>query len=71
MTLNPLQQNNMTCHDMPILLGQTPEQQLMCSKIDNSQEDPVCGDVIDIIYKVVMPVIIKKNFLTKTMVMRT
>ena len=33
----------------------------MCQKIDNSQHDPVCGDITDIIYEVTMPVIIKKE----------
>ena len=42
-----------------LLAGQTPEQQYMCTKIDNSVDDPVSGHVTDIIYEVAMPVIVK------------
>ena len=38
-----------------------PEQQFKCTKIDNSQEDPVCGEVTDVIYEVTMPVIVKRE----------
>ena len=41
--------------------GQMPEQQFKCTKIDNSQEDPVCGEVTDVIYEVTMPVIVKRE----------
>ena len=44
-----------------ILSGQTPEQQFICMKVDNSEDDPVQGHVIDIIFEVNMPVIVKKE----------
>ena len=42
-----------------LLAGQTAEQQYLCTKIDNSVDDPVSGHVTDIIYEVAMPVIVK------------
>ena len=42
-----------------LLAGQTLEQQYLCTKIDNSVDDPVSGHVTDIIYEVAMPVIVK------------
>ena len=33
-----------------ILAGQTPKQQFICTKTDNSEADPILGDVTDIIY---------------------
>ena len=44
-----------------ILAGQTPEQQFICTKTDNSEADPILGDVTDIIYEVLMPVIVKRE----------
>ena len=44
-----------------ILSGQTPEQQYICTKTDNSEDDPIQGHVVDIIYEVCMPVIVKKE----------
>ena len=44
-----------------ILSGQTPEQQYICTKTDNLEDDPVQGHVVDIIYEVCMPVIVKKE----------
>ena len=44
-----------------LLVGQTLEQQYMCTKIDNSVDDPVSGHVTDIIYEVAMPVIVKRE----------
>ena len=44
-----------------ILAGQTPEQQFICTKTDNSEADPILSDVTDIIYEVLMPVIVKRE----------
>ena len=44
-----------------ILAGQTSEQQFICTKTDNSEADPILGDVTDIIYEVSMPVIVKRE----------
>ena len=44
-----------------ILAGQTPEQQFICTKTDNSEADPILGNVTDIIYEVSMPVIVKRE----------
>ena len=44
-----------------ILAGQTPEQQFICTRTDNSEADPILGDVTDIIYEVSMPVIVKRE----------
>ena len=44
-----------------LLAGQTLEQQYMCTKIDNSVDDPVSGHVTDIIYEVAMPVIVRRE----------
>ena len=44
-----------------ILTGQTPEQQFICTKTDNSEADPILGDVTNIIYEVSMPVIVKRE----------
>ena len=44
-----------------ILAGQTTEQQFICTKTDNSEADPFLGDVTDIIYEVLMPVIVKRE----------
>ena len=44
-----------------LLVGQTPEQQYSCTKIDNSVDDPVSGHITDIIYEVAMPVIVKRE----------
>ena len=47
--------------ERPILAGQMPEQQFICTKTDNSEADPILGDVTDIIYEVLMPVIVKRE----------
>ena len=44
-----------------ILAGQTPEQQFICTRTDNSEADPILGDVTNIIYEVSMPVIVKRE----------
>ena len=44
-----------------ILAGQTPEQQFICTKTDNSEADPILDDVTDIIYEVLMLVIVKRE----------
>ena len=44
-----------------ILAGQTPEQQFICTRTDNSEADPILSDVTDIIYEVSMPVIVKRE----------
>ena len=44
-----------------ILSGQTPGQQYTCTKVDNSEDDPVQGHVVDIIFEISMPVIVKKE----------
>ena len=44
-----------------ILSGQMPEQQFICTKVDNSEDDPVRGHMVDIIFEVNIPVIVKKE----------
>ena len=44
-----------------ILAGQTPKQQFICTKTDNSEADSILGNVTDIIYEVSMPVIVKRE----------
>ena len=44
-----------------LLYGQVPEYQFKCRKIDNSEDDPVCGHVVDIVYEISMPVIVKSE----------
>ena len=44
-----------------ILAGQTPKQQFICTKTDNSEADPILSDVTDIIYEVLIPVIVKRE----------
>ena len=43
------------------LAGQVPEHQYECRKMDNSIDDPIQGHVIDIVYKIIMPVVIKSE----------
>ena len=42
-----------------ILSGQVPEKQMQCTKSDNSDFDPILGDVTDVVYELSMPMIIK------------
>ena len=42
-----------------ILCGFVPEQQIQCTKTDNSCLDPILGDVVDVIYELAMPMVIK------------
>ena len=39
--------------------GQVPEKLMKCSKVDNSCDDPIRGPMIDIVYEVVMPTVVK------------
>ena len=39
--------------------GQVPEKLMKCSKVDNSCDDPIRGPIIDIVYEVVMPTVVK------------
>ena len=42
-----------------LLCGQVPERQMKCLKIDNSEDDPILGYTVDIVYEISMPVIMK------------
>ena len=46
-----------------LLCGQVPEQQMKCLKIDNSVDDTILGYVVDIVYEISMPVIVKAEVL--------
>ena len=48
---------------MSLLCGQVPEWQMKCLKIDNSADDTILGYVVDIVYKISMPVIVKAEVL--------
>ena len=39
--------------------GQVPEKLMRCSKVDNSCDDPIRGPIIDVVYEVVMPTVVK------------
>ena len=39
--------------------GQVPEQQKNCTKTNNSTEDPILGHVVDVVYEIGMPFIVK------------
>ena len=41
--------------------GQIPEKKLRCLRTDNSENDPITGPTVDIVYEVFMPVIIKEE----------
>ena len=44
-----------------LLSGQVPEHQYECKKTDNSVDDPIQGHVIDVVYEITMPVVIKSE----------
>ena len=41
--------------------GYTPEHQMQCKRIDNSTHCPIQGDVIDVVYEISMPVVVKQE----------
>ena len=41
--------------------GYTPEHQMQCKRIDNSTHCPIQGDVIDVVYEIAMPVVVKQE----------
>ena len=41
--------------------GQIPEKKLRCLRTDNSENDPITGPTVDIVYEVFMPVIVKEE----------
>ena len=49
--------------EMSLLCGQVPERQMKCLKIDNSADDTILGYVVDIVYEISMPVIMKAEVL--------
>ena len=49
--------------EMSLLCGQVPEWQMKCLKIDNSADDTILGYVVDIVYEISMPVIVKAEVL--------
>ena len=51
------------CVEMLLLCGQVPERQMKCLKIDNSVDDTILGYVVDIVYEISMPVIVKAEVL--------
>ena len=44
-----------------LLAGQVLEHQYKCRKTDNSVDNPIQGHVIDIVYEIIMPVVIKSE----------
>ena len=42
-----------------LLCGQVPEQQMKCLKKNTSHDNPVLGYVVEVVYKISMPVIVK------------
>ena len=44
-----------------LLCGQVPERQMKYVKINNSQDDPILGHVVDVVYEISMPVIVKSE----------
>ena len=42
-----------------LLCGQVPEWQMKCLKMNTSHDDPVLGYVVEVVYKISMPVIVK------------
>ena len=49
------------CMERSLLCRQVPEYQWKGRKINNSEDDPVLGHVVDIVYKISMPVIVKSE----------
>ena len=41
--------------------GQIPEKKLRCIHTDNSENDPITGPTVDIVYEVFMPVVVKEE----------
>ena len=41
--------------------GQIPEKKLHCLRTDNSEDDPITGPTVDIVYEVFMPVVVKEE----------
>ena len=50
-----------------LLCGQVPERQMKCLKIDNSTDDTILSYVVDIVYEISMPVIVKAEVLATRM----
>ena len=44
-----------------LLCGQVPEHQMKYVKINNSQDDPILEHVVDVVYEISMPVIVKSE----------
>ena len=44
-----------------LLSGQVPEWQMNCTKTNNSTEDPILGHVVDVVYEIGMPFIVKSE----------
>ena len=49
------------CVGRSLLCGQVPECQFMCTKTNNSVDDPILGHVVDVVYEISMPVIAKSE----------
>ena len=47
--------------EQSLLCGQVPECQMKCTKTNNSTDDPILGHVVDIVYEIAMPVIVKSE----------
>ena len=47
--------------EQSLLSGQVPEWQMNCTKTNNSTEDPILGHVVDVVYKIGMPFIVKSE----------
>ena len=47
------------CVEKSLLCGQVPERQMKCLKMNNSHDDPILGYVVDVVYEISMPVIVK------------
>ena len=42
-----------------LLCGQVPERQMKCLKMNTSHDDPILGYVVEVVYEISMPVIVK------------
>ena len=47
--------------EQSLLCGQVPEHQMMCTKMNNSADDPILGHVVDVVYEIAMPVVVKSE----------
>ena len=47
--------------EQSLLCGQVPECQMKCTKMNNSADDPMLGHVVDVVYEIAMPVIVKSE----------